>query len=357
MNDGGWGAQRPGAATGGCSESADNIVAECPDVEICELKAQMQDVLDGLVAAERAEAQALEDALDNAQFLGSNNLAQAVLYTGAAVEGLWNGFVGLLSFAWGVLKGAGKLVYELGLHVNPLTAPEQFRQDIAALKEAHAELQHFTDEELETYVILMQDPDIHCMLVDFAGDMIAGQHSLEWTESGGTIAFDVILAVLTFGAGSAASARHLGKFKRLKEIIDKLAGALRRRAGTGGIIRGFSAAESAIIHEAKGIYASTQFAQLRAAHAAGESVTVRIGGRLIQYEPGLPASGMTMFGENGFLIGREAFSSEAELGKTILHELYRLGTSASAGGVSGNLASSETAAAFSFAERAIGELF
>jgi hypothetical protein len=32
----------------------------------------------------------------------------------------------------------------------------------------------------------------------------------------------------------------------------------------------------------------------------------------VQYEPGLPSSGMTMFGENGFLIGREAFSSAAE---------------------------------------------
>ena len=64
-----------------------------------------------------------------------------------------------------------------------------------------------------------------------------------------------------------------------------------------------------------------------------------------------------MFGENGFLIGREAFSSEAELGKTILHELYRLNTSTSAGGVSGSLATSETAAAFNFAERAIGSLF
>jgi hypothetical protein len=66
---------------------------------------------------------------------------------------------------------------------------------------------------------------------------------------------------------------------------------------------------------------------------------------------------MTMLGENGFLIGREAFTSQAEPGKTVLHELYRLGTSASAGGVSGSLAASETAAAFNFAERAIGVLF
>lgn len=70
----------------------------------------------------------------------------------------------------------------------------------------------------------------------------------------------------------------------------------------------------------------------------------------------MPASGMTMFGENGFLIGREAFTSESELTKTVLHELYRLNTSASAGGVSGELAAQETAAAADFANRAIGKV-
>ena len=95
---------------------------------------------------------------------------------------------------------------------------------------------------------------------------------------------------------------------------------------------------------------------LRAAHQAGKPATVRIGGRVIQYEPGLPASGMTMFGENGFVIGREAFRGAGELQKTVLHELHRLGTSGSAAGVSGSLAAQETKAAFDFAERAFRAL-
>jgi len=93
-------------------------------------------------------------------------------------------------------------------------------------------------------------------------------------------------------------------------------------------------------------------AAIREAHAAGRSVTVRIGGRVIQYEPGLPASGMTMFGDEGFLIGREAFSTAGELERTVLHELYRLRTSASSSGVSAALAAEETRAAAAFAERA-----
>jgi hypothetical protein len=65
---------------------------------------------------------------------------------------------------------------------------------------------------------------------------------------------------------------------------------------------------------------------------------------------------MTMFEENGFLIGSEAFGSSAELGKTILHELYRLSTSVSSRGVSSDLAAREAGAAAGFAERAFGEL-
>jgi hypothetical protein len=89
----------------------------------------------------------------------------------------------------------------------------------------------------------------------------------------------------------------------------------------------------------------------------GESIVINIGGRLIQYEPGLPASGMTMFGQNGFLIGREAFVSQEKLAKTVLHELYRLATSASSSGVSGSLATQETQAAYNFAQTAFELLF
>ena len=116
---------------------------------------------------------------------------------------------------------------------------------------------------------------------------------------------------------------------------------------------GFSAEEAGILMEANGILESEAFASIAEAHAAGESTIVNIGGRIIQYEPGLNASGMTMFGENGFLIGNEAFASEGELAKTVLHELFRLGTSTvPESGVTAATAASETQAAAGFAERA-----
>ncbi len=124
----------------------------------------------------------------------------------------------------------------------------------------------------------------------------------------------------------------------------------------GAAESGFSQAELGVIGEAKSIVTSPQMADLAAAHSAGESMTVNIGGRLVQYEPGLPASGMTMFGENGFLMGPEAFSSSLEQNQTVLHELYRLNFSNSAGGVSADLAAQETKAAADFAARAAKHL-
>ena len=78
-------------------------------------------------------------------------------------------------------------------------------------------------------------------------------------------------------------------------------------------------------------------ANIAQSYAAGEPLSVNVGERLIQYEPGLPASGMTMFGENDFLMGPEAFTSTLEQNQTVLHELYRLTFSNSAGGYQVNL--------------------
>lgn len=130
----------------------------------------------------------------------------------------------------------------------------------------------------------------------------------------------------------------------------------KKEVGFGEHLPDFSKVESDIVHEAKTIFNSDALSKIKVAHESGKSVTVNIGGRIVQYEPNLPASGMTMFGENGFLIGPEAFASPAELGKTLLHELHRLHTSASASGVSAHLAKIETKAAADFAEKAIKEL-
>lgn len=158
------------------------------------------------------------------------------------------------------------------------------------------------------------------------------------------VAVALLIAVIAF-APEILAALGLGA-----EVLE---GGVAADILAGATEAGFTAQEAGIMAEANGILGSEGFAEIVAAHEAGESVTVEIAGRLIQYEPGMPASGLTNFEANGFLVGREAFATEGELAKTVLHELFRLGTSTvPESGASSGVISSETQAAAAFAERA-----
>jgi len=221
----------------------DNIPKGCVDVEyephidkdLVRLKQQLKESLDEIVQVERQEYGAIEQDLQNARvfgldFPGSNSIAQAGMYRWAALKGVWNGVVGILSFAWDLLKGAGYALYELSLRLNPVTAPGKFAQDLQALKATYIELKRFADNDLEAYVILMGDAEVHAMLMQFAEGIIDAQHALEITEGGGEVAFDIILIIVTAGVGAAANVRHVGKLKKLKGIINKLVDAIKRKA-------------------------------------------------------------------------------------------------------------------------------
>ncbi|MET0401373.1 MAG: polymorphic toxin type 15 domain-containing protein, partial [Cystobacter sp.] len=130
---------------------------------------------------------------------------------------------------WEVLSGSGKALYELSLRLNPITAPQKFKEDLQALKDTYQALQRFADEDLEAYAVLMGDPSTYSLLWQFGQDFLSAQHSLEITEGGGELAFDVILAVITAGAGAVASSRHAAKLKKLKTVVDELVDSLKSK--------------------------------------------------------------------------------------------------------------------------------
>ncbi|HLL05208.1 MAG TPA: polymorphic toxin type 15 domain-containing protein [Myxococcaceae bacterium] len=207
-----------------------------PDIDkrIEELKKQLKQYLDELIQAELEDYQQIEKELEDAKtfgidFIGSNSIAKTYKYGKALIKGAWNGVTGILEFAWGLLKGAGKATYELSLRVNPLTAPQKFKEDLQKLKSAHQELQRFADEDLEAYAILMGDSEVHKLLMTFGKEFLSAQHSLELTETGGEVLFDVLLTIFTAGAGATANVRHAGKLKKLKEISDRLVDLLKRK--------------------------------------------------------------------------------------------------------------------------------
>lgn len=95
-------------------------------------------------------------------------------------------------------------------------------------------------------------------------------------------------------------------------------------------IQGFSVAESALILEARAILHSSEFAALRAAHQAGTSLSVNVGGRLIQYEAGW------------------TYSEAMTLGQ----ELFRLRSGTLGYGEASSYATRATQEAYDFAQRA-----
>lgn len=120
----------------------------------------------------------------------------------------------------------------------------------------------------------------------------------------------------------------------------------------------FTPLEAGIITEARAILASAEFDALRRAHRSGQAAEVGIGGRVIVYEPNLPAriSGMTLFQEGAFVLGPRAFVSEDETRKTVLHELFRLRSGQAGSGAGRGGVSEQTMDAHAFADRAASAL-
>ncbi|WP_406844036.1 fibronectin type III domain-containing protein [Flavobacterium soyae] len=108
--------------------------------------------------------------------------------------------------------------------------------------------------------------------------------------------------------------------------------------------------EKSIAEESHQILNSLEFQKITDGFANKTPVQIEINGRTISYDDA-PFSGMTWFEKNGFNVGREAFESEKELIKTVLHEMHRLRTSTLRGSGSATEVTKETKAAFDFAER------
>ena len=182
---------------------------------------EIRTALDELLKVERDETAKIIKQLDEQPWY-----ADAADYGMAAVRGVWNGIVGIVEFVGTVLWGAAKGLYHASKYLNPLTAPETFKQDMAALKETYQELKEFKDEDLETYLMLANDEETWKLFTKFAEDYVDAQHSLEWTEGGGETVFAIILIVVTAGAGAAGAAGSAGS--RLAQLGQKLSGPIKR---------------------------------------------------------------------------------------------------------------------------------
>ena len=122
---------------------------------------------------------------------------------------------------------------------------------------------------------------------------------------------------------------------------------------------GLTPTEASITNDALKILESPTFRTLVKANSAGVPAEVKINGYVVVYEPELPENttlGMALFGENGFVLGPSALANREDTIKTILHEMYRLRTSALSANpeaeVDGELVRQESRQAYRFADKA-----
>ena len=206
-----------------------NVTIEVlPDVdeEIVKLRNQIKTALDGVIKEERAEASKLAESYNKKSYLGKvgENLKSEAKGVGNIAVGIWDGIKAI----GGAIKEVGEQAGEYLL--DPLNAPEIFKEDVAAVKAKYHELKHTTNQALEIYHTLKEDDDTWKMLKKFSEDYYDAQHSTEIFEHGAELTVGVILTVITGGAAAAAlGARFAAASARLAPLLEKLAKTLKEK--------------------------------------------------------------------------------------------------------------------------------
>ena len=206
-----------------------NVTIEIlPDVddEIKELQKQIKTILDGVIQEERAEASKLAESYNKKSYLGKvgENLKSEAKGVGNIAVGIWDGIKAI----GGAIKEVEEQVGEYML--DPLNAPETFKEDVAAVKAKYYELKHTTNQTLELYHTIKEDDDTWKMLKKFSEDYYDAQHSTEIFEHGAELTFGVLLTLFTGGAAAAAlGTRFAAASAKLTPLLEKLAKMLKER--------------------------------------------------------------------------------------------------------------------------------
>ncbi|MFY1020522.1 hypothetical protein [Ectopseudomonas khazarica] len=230
------------------------------DSDISSARAELQAVLDEILAAERAEAARLQ-AIQDQRSAVSNYLHRRL----AAGKGFFLG-------AWGLLKTVKEysdLVNPFTIFSNTLRSAWQARASegeswLAAYNRQFSAEQHrelvealgfdpssITREQLaEAYELacfIYEDDPSKAMLGRFAVDYAQAQNAEEVAEFSGGVLFEIVLSALlivfTAGVGlaarGAASVSYVDKLTRLGNALKRLSAALKRaRIRRGGKTRG-----------------------------------------------------------------------------------------------------------------------
>ncbi|ARU55417.1 hypothetical protein OLMES_1339 [Oleiphilus messinensis] len=222
---------------------------EAPDDgAIAATRAQITSALAEVIAEEKAEAAEYE-----AKFANMNPLEKAIVVEAHAEKGFFNAGVGLVMFAYDVVKaahplsmlnkayGAAKAAYTtededwIGIFVdNYQQANHEDLINVLGFDPAQISREQMA-EAFEIASLIYEDAETQAILKDFASEYAASQHTLEWAEFAGGAAFEIVLgavlAAATGGAGTAAvaasKARMMKSLAKLQPLFKKLATQLK----------------------------------------------------------------------------------------------------------------------------------
>ncbi|WP_051234978.1 hypothetical protein [Marinimicrobium agarilyticum] len=227
----------------------------------------IQKVLDQIIADQKAEAEEYERDLENLG--GPRRVYQHIHKVGDSV---WNAALGVVELAETAthklieisnflhpvnllgdqLKAAyksyqdGELTREQWYDSINQNLKEEHQKDLARIfgiepddlsKERLQELMALIAEAYDVAAFIADDAETQTMLKQFAKDLAATQHSMEWAGFAGAAVFELVLAALlavfTTGIGTAAQAgiklRHAAEMRKLTPLFRKLAEQLRSK--------------------------------------------------------------------------------------------------------------------------------
>ncbi|MDX1693219.1 MAG: type VI secretion system tip protein TssI/VgrG, partial [Ketobacteraceae bacterium] len=220
--------------------------------EIQQIRAKIKESLNAIILQEKQEAERIENELTQKGLLGRQLEYELAKVRGSA-GAIWGMLTGLKELsdlvnpgvyltnafkaAWSSYKLSDEKPFQEAFSASFSNAQFAELADVIGFdprtisKAQLAEVQALAN-------FIWEDSETRNLLLGFAGDYIAAQHSLEITEGGAGLATDValdfLITALTLGAGAtivvASKLRHLNKFRQIGLHLKKLAKAFREKA-------------------------------------------------------------------------------------------------------------------------------
>jgi hypothetical protein len=196
------------------------------DKKITKLRLEIQTILNQIIQDERAEAAKIAKEYNKESYLGK--VGENLKAEGRGLRNIGEGI-------WGGIKAIGGAIVEVTEQaseyvLDPLNAPETFKEDVKAIKATYHELKQSSEKAIEIYQTLKDDPKSKEMLKNFASDYIDAQHSTELFEHGAEMVAGIGLTLLTGGAAAAAlGTRFAAAAAKLAPLFEKLSKLLKEK--------------------------------------------------------------------------------------------------------------------------------